>query len=51
VYFTLPNVDPWRFSGELKEDGTLVGVLASSQGGVPVTFRRTAAPGSNPRGR
>jgi hypothetical protein len=39
VYFTLPNVDPWRFSGDLG-DGTITGVLASSQGGVPVTFRK-----------
>jgi hypothetical protein len=37
VYFTLPNVDPWRFSGELG-DGTMTGVVASGQGGVPVTF-------------
>ena len=40
VYFTLPNVDPWRFSGNLGEDGTIGGVVASAQGGVPVTFRR-----------
>jgi hypothetical protein len=39
VYFTLPNVDPWRFSGDLG-DGTMTGVVASSQGGVPVTFRK-----------
>jgi hypothetical protein len=39
VYFTLPNVDPWRFSGELG-DGTMTGVVASAQGGVPVTFRK-----------
>jgi hypothetical protein len=39
VYFTLPNVDPWRFSGDLG-DGTITGVVASSQGGVPVTFRK-----------
>jgi hypothetical protein len=39
VYFTLPNVDPWRFSGELGE-GTITGVVASAQGGVPVTFRK-----------
>jgi hypothetical protein len=39
VYFTLPNADPWRFSGDLG-DGTITGVLASSQGGVPVTFRK-----------
>ena len=39
VFFTLPNVDPWRFSGELG-DGTITGVIASAQGGVPVTFRK-----------
>jgi hypothetical protein len=39
VYFTLPNVDPWRFSGDLG-DGTMTGVVASAQGGVPVTFRK-----------
>jgi hypothetical protein len=39
VYFTLPNVDPWRFSGELG-DGSITGVVASAQGGVPVTFRK-----------
>jgi hypothetical protein len=39
VYFTLPNVDPWRFSGDLG-DGTITGVVASAQGGVPVTFRK-----------
>jgi len=38
--FTLPNIDPWRFQGELKEDGTITGVVASAQGGLPVTFRR-----------
>jgi hypothetical protein len=44
VYFTLPNVDPWRFSGDLG-DGTITGVVASSQGGVPVTFRKQQARG------
>jgi hypothetical protein len=39
VYFTLPNVDPWRFSGELRLN-TLSGVIASAQGGVPVTFHK-----------
>ena len=28
------------FAGELTDDGTIVGVLSSEQGGVPVTFRR-----------
>jgi hypothetical protein len=42
VTFTLPNVDPWSFTGQLAADGDLVGVVASAQGAVPVTFRRTA---------
>ena len=42
MYFTLPNVDPWRFSGDIREGGSIDGVVASAQGGVPVTFRRAA---------
>ena len=38
--FELPNWQPWSFAGELTDDGTIVGVLSSEQGGVPVTFRR-----------
>jgi len=38
--FELPNWQPWDFAGVLSQDGTLVGALTSSQGGVPVTFRR-----------
>lgn len=38
--FELPNWQPWSFAGELAGDGTIVGVLSSEQGGVPVTFRR-----------
>jgi hypothetical protein len=38
--FDLPNWQPWVFTGELTDDGTIVGVLSSEQGGVPVTFRR-----------
>jgi hypothetical protein len=41
--FELPNWQPWSFAGELDDDGTLVGVLSSEQGGVPVTFRRCAS--------
>ncbi|HEX7082172.1 MAG TPA: hypothetical protein VF329_14275 [Gammaproteobacteria bacterium] len=37
--FTLPNIDPWRFAGELTEEGTIVGVVSSAQGGLPITFR------------
>ena len=40
--FDLPNWQPWVFAGELTGDGTIVGVLSSEQGGVPVTFRRRA---------
>jgi len=42
VFFTLPNVDPWRFSGDLG-DGTITGVVASAQGGVPIAFRKQQA--------
>jgi hypothetical protein len=38
--FDLPNWQPWVFTGALADDGTIVGVLSSEQGGVPVTFRR-----------
>jgi hypothetical protein len=38
--FDLPNWQPWVFTGELTDEGTIVGVLSSEQGGVPVTFRR-----------
>ncbi len=39
--FELPNWQPWAFAGELTEEDTIVGVLSSEQGGVPVTFRRS----------
>ena len=39
--FTLPNVDPWRVSTQLTDEGTLNGVVFSIQGGMPVTFRRS----------
>ena len=42
VTFTLPNIDPWSFQGEIKPDGNLTGVVFSAQGGLPVTFKRTA---------
>jgi hypothetical protein len=42
VRFDLPNWQPWVFAGDLTGDGTIVGVLSSEQGGVPVTFRRLA---------
>ncbi len=38
--FELPNWQPWSFAGELTGESTIVGVLSSEQGGVPVTFRR-----------
>ena len=43
VRFDLPNWQPWGFAGELTDDGTIVGVLSSEQGGVPVIFRRVSA--------
>ena len=39
--FDLPNWQPWVFAGELDDDGTIVGVLSSEQGGVPVLFSRS----------
>jgi hypothetical protein len=41
--FELPNWQPWSFAGELSGD-TIVGVVSSEQGGVPVTFRRRPPP-------
>jgi hypothetical protein len=41
--FALPNIDPWSFTGELTDEGTLVGFVGSAQGSLPGTFRR--APG------
>jgi hypothetical protein len=38
--FELPNWQPWQFRGVLTEAGSIVGALSSSQGGLPVTFRR-----------
>jgi hypothetical protein len=40
VRFTLPNIDPWNFTGQLTAEGTIVGVVGSAQGSLPVTFRR-----------
>jgi hypothetical protein len=40
--FTLPNIDPWSFTGELTEEGTIVGFVGSAQGSLPVTFGRTS---------
>jgi hypothetical protein len=37
--FTFPNVDPWRFSGDISADGTeIVGVASSVQGSARLTF-------------
>jgi hypothetical protein len=39
--FELPNTQPWSFSGQLSEDGgSIVGVISSAQGGLPVTFKK-----------
>jgi hypothetical protein len=43
--FELPNWQPWAFAGVPAANGTLVGALTSSQGGVSVTFIRET-PGS-----
>jgi hypothetical protein len=45
--FDLPNWQPWVFAGELTDEGTIVGVLSSEQGGVPVTFRRRSDTGAH----
>jgi hypothetical protein len=42
VKFTFPNVDPWSFTGKLTPEGDLAGVVASAQGAMPVTFKRTS---------
>jgi hypothetical protein len=36
--FTFPNVDPWRFSGTITENGAIEGTASSAQGSVPLTF-------------
>jgi hypothetical protein len=36
--FTFPNVDPWRFSGNIAGDDAIEGVTSSAQGSVPLTF-------------
>jgi hypothetical protein len=41
VRFGLPNIDPWNFTGQLKDDGTIEGVVGSAQGSLPVTFTRS----------
>ncbi|HEX7079849.1 MAG TPA: hypothetical protein VF329_02410 [Gammaproteobacteria bacterium] len=41
--FELPNWQPWGFAGELTDEGEIVGVVSSVQGGVPVTFERASA--------
>jgi len=45
VRFTLPNIDPWNFTGQLTDEGTIAGVVGSAQGSVPVTFRRATGGG------
>jgi hypothetical protein len=40
VSFTFPNVDPWRASVKLTDDGNLTGDIFSIQGTMPVTFKR-----------
>jgi len=38
ISFTFPNVDPWRFSGSISEDGTIAGVTSSVQGSARLTL-------------
>jgi hypothetical protein len=45
VTFELPNIQPWNVSGEVRDDGTIVGFVYSIQGGAPVTFMRTSGGG------
>jgi hypothetical protein len=42
VRFTLPNIDPWSFTGELTDEGTIAGFVGSAQGSLPITFRRAS---------
>lgn len=43
IRFQLPNVSQsWNVAGELTDDGTIVGIVNSIQGGMPVTFRRVS---------
>ena len=42
VSFELPNIQPWNVTGELTDEGTIVGFVSSIQGGAPVTFRRAS---------
>ncbi len=39
--FELPNIQPWNVTGEVTDEGTIVGFVYSIQGGAPVTFTRT----------
>jgi hypothetical protein len=41
IDFELPNISPWTFAGEVTAEGTIVGVVSSAQGGLPVTFKHT----------
>jgi hypothetical protein len=40
--FEFPNIQPWNFDGEATAQDTIVGVVTSAQGGLPVTFRRVS---------
>jgi hypothetical protein len=40
--WTFPNVDPWRFTGSMTDNGELAGTTSSAQGSVPLTFRPAA---------
>jgi hypothetical protein len=42
IAFELPNIQPWTFAGDISPEGTIVGVVSSAQGGLPITFRRAS---------
>jgi hypothetical protein len=40
INFEFPNTQSWNFAGELAADGTITGVTASAQGGIPISFKK-----------
>ena len=42
ISFELPNNQPWNVAAKITKDDTIVGVVSSAQGGLPVTFRRVS---------
>jgi hypothetical protein len=39
--WTFPNVDGWRFTGQINEAGEIEGSTSSAQGSVPLVFRKS----------